>query len=51
MTYTFKCICGVSVSSDSEKQLETLLERHSRLSSIHRRQNWSGHSGVGDGTE
>jgi hypothetical protein len=36
MKYTFKCVCGVSISSDTERQLEILLERHSRNSSIHK---------------
>jgi hypothetical protein len=49
VTYTFKCICGVSISSDTERQLETLLERHSKNSSIHKKQGWDGHSGIANG--
>jgi hypothetical protein len=40
VTFTFKCICGVQITADTEKQLETLLERHSRNSSIHDEQGW-----------
>ena len=50
MTYNFKCICGVTINADTELQLEKLLNRHSKNSSIHKRQGWDGHSGIGDGT-
>ena len=50
MTYSFKCICGVTINADTELQLEKLLNHHSKNSSIHKRQGWDGHSGIGDGT-
>jgi hypothetical protein len=49
MTFTFKCICGVQITADTEKQLTASLDRHSKNSSIHKLQGWNGHSGIGNG--
>jgi hypothetical protein len=51
MTFSFKCICGVTITSDSERQLFVLLKRHSQTSEIHVAQGWKGHKGYGDGGE
>ena len=47
--FNFKCICGVVITTDTEKQLEALLKRHAANSVIHKAQGWAGHSGVADG--
>ena len=49
--YSFKCICGVVINADTERQLEVFLKRHARDSKIHKAQGWDGHSGIGDGTK
>lgn len=51
MTFSFKCICGVTITSESERQLFALLKRHAKNSDIHKAQGWEGHSGYGDGRE
>ena len=50
LKYSFKCICGVILNAESERQLESMLKRHSKNSKIHKAQNWGGHSGLGDGS-
>jgi hypothetical protein len=49
MKYSFKCICGVTINSDTEIELEALLKRHAKNSNIHKIQGWAGHSGIADG--
>lgn len=49
LKYSFKCICGVVLSAETERQLEAMLDRHSRTSKIHKAQGWGNHSGLGDG--
>jgi hypothetical protein len=49
ITFTFKCICGVQITADTDKQLSASLDRHSKNSFIHKLQGWDGHSGIGDG--
>lgn len=51
LKYSFKCICGVTISCPTEKQLAATLKRHVRDSAIHKAQGWDGHSGLGDGTQ
>jgi len=51
MTFSFKCICGVTITSDSERMLFALLKRHAKVSEIHKAQGWDGHKGYGNGDE
>jgi hypothetical protein len=47
--YSFKCICGVVLSANTELQLESILDRHSKNSKIHKAQGYGNHSGLGSG--
>lgn len=35
-TYSFTCGCGVVITTETERQLEALLERHYRNSEFHK---------------
>jgi hypothetical protein len=47
VSYSFKCICGVTISADTEKSLFAYLKRHAKDSAIHIAQGWEGHKGYG----
>jgi hypothetical protein len=47
MTFSFKCICGVTIATDTEKMLFALLKRHAKSSEIHIAQGWKDHKGYG----
>jgi hypothetical protein len=49
LNYNFKCICGVILSAKTELQLESMLNRHSKNSKIHKAQGWNNHSGLAGG--
>ena len=49
MRYSFKCICGVIISAETELSLFALLKRHAKNSPIHIAQGWEGHKGYGNG--
>jgi len=47
LRYSFKCICGVTISADTDKSLFAYLKRHAKDSAIHKAQGWEGHKGYG----
>ena len=49
LKYNFKCICGVVLNAESELELESMLDRHTKNSKIHKAQGYANHFGLGNG--